>query len=371
MNAPILAMAARHYLDPEVYAGEQEAIFFRTWQFAAHASQVAEPGDYLCFAVAGQNLFLLRGADGRVRCFHNVCQHRAHEMLEGSGNRRILVCPYHAWSYDLEGRLVKAPNDRRVEGFRRQDICLSEVRVEDFHGFLFVNLDPEAAPMRSWYPGVFEALGAFVPQIDALKPVRRIEQAERCNWKISVENYSECYHCPRVHPTFSTGVVDPESYNVALSGGYCLRHTTNSADPERMSYPIDLGANPYVTRYSSWYLWPTFSFQVYPGNLLNSYLWRPDGAERVMIERGWYSENGVESEVIDRLARQDLDTTVAEDVRLVESVQRGLASRGYRPAPLIIDPAGGLRSEHSIAALYGWWQAAMEGRLVAGECAVR
>ncbi len=367
MNAPILAMAARHYLDPDVFAQEQEAIFFKTWQFAAHASQVAEPGDYHCFSLAGQNLFLLRGADERMRCFYNVCQHRAHEMLEGSGNRRILVCPYHAWTYDLGGRLVKAPNDRRVEGFRRQDICLEQVQVEDFHGFLFVNLDSVAAPMEAWYPGVHEVLANFVSDIDALKPVRKVEQGERCNWKISVENYSECYHCARVHPTFSSGVIDPECYNVVRNGGYCLRHTTKAANLERMSYPIDVGANPYVTQYSSWFLWPTFSFQVYPGNVLNSYLWRPEGPDQVAITRGWYTRQGVESADIDRLAQQDLDTTVAEDLRLVESVQRGLSSRGYRPAPLIIDPAGGVRSEHSIAALYGWWEAAMEGRLQAGE----
>ncbi len=366
MNAPVRAMAAKHYLDPEIFEREKEAIFYRTWQYAAHASQLAEPGDYHCFSVAGQNLFLVRGRDGTVRCFYNVCQHRAHEMLEGSGNRSVLVCPYHAWTYDLKGRLMKAPGDRKVQGFQRQDICLEEVKVEDFHGFLFVNLDPDAEPMEAWYPGVHAALAEYVPGIDDLRPMLRNEVEEACNWKVSVENYSECYHCARVHPTFVSGVIDPESYNVAPNGGHCLRHTTKAANLERMSYPIDVAANPRVTEYSSWFLWPTFSFQVYPGNVLNSYLWRPLAADSVTVTRGWYSAGGIESDDIGRLAQQDLDTTVAEDIRLVESVQRGLASRGYRPAPLIIDPAGGVRSEHSIAALYGWWTDAMEGRLAVG-----
>ncbi|GAB5469594.1 MAG: aromatic ring-hydroxylating dioxygenase subunit alpha [Rhodospirillales bacterium] len=366
MTAAVRAMAAKHYLDAEVFAREREAIFYRTWQFAAHASQVPEPGDYHCFEVAGQNLFLLRGRDGTVRCFYNVCQHRAHELLEGSGSRRVLVCPYHAWTYDLTGRLMKAPNDRKVAGFQRGEICLDEVKVEDFHGFLFVNLDPEAAPMAAWYPGVYEALAAYVPDIDALAPVQWLALEEACNWKVSVENYSECYHCALTHPTFVSGVVDPESYNVTENGGYCLRHTTKAANLERMSYPIDLEANAHVTEYSSWFLWPTFSFQVYPGNLLNSYLWRPEATDRVSVARGWFTVGGIESADIARLAQQDLDTTVAEDVRLVESVQRGLASRGFRPAPLIVDPAGGVRSEHSLATLYGWWEAAMAGDLAVG-----
>ncbi|MBC6406441.1 MAG: aromatic ring-hydroxylating dioxygenase subunit alpha [Rhodospirillales bacterium] len=363
MNPPIRAMAPRHYLDPEVFQREREAVFYKTWQFAAHASQVASPGDYYCFSLAGQNLFLLRGPDGKMRCFYNVCQHRAHEMLEGSGNRRVLVCPYHAWTYDLGGRLMKAPGDRRVVGFQRKDICLAQVQVEDLLGFLFVNLDPAAAPMEAWYPGLRDALARFVPGIDDLKPMEVRRQNEACNWKVSVENYSECYHCERVHTAFASGVIDPESYDISVNGGYCLRHTSVAANLERMSYSIDVSANETAGQYSSWFLWPAFSFQVYPGNLLNSYRWQAEAVDRVAIERGWYSKNGVESEEIARLAQQDMDTTVAEDVRLVESVQRGLKSRGYRPAPLIVDPAGGVRSEHSIAALYGWWEAAMDGRI--------
>ncbi|MEO1193573.1 MAG: Rieske (2Fe-2S) protein [Pseudomonadota bacterium] len=184
MTQPLRSQPPQHYTDPAFFAQEQDAIFFKTWLFAAHESQVRDPGDYHCFEVAGQNLFLLRGRDGRVRCFYNVCQHRAHELLEGSGSRRVLVCPYHAWTYDLTGRLMKAPNDRKVEGFQRQEICLEEVRVESFHGFLFVNLDPDAAPMEAWYPGVHEALAAYVPSIDDLQPVQWMTLQEDCNWKI-------------------------------------------------------------------------------------------------------------------------------------------------------------------------------------------
>ena len=120
---------------------------------------------------------------------------------------------------------------------------------------------------------------------------------------------------------------------------------------------------PYFHRhaldYTSWFLWPTFSFQIYPGNVLNTYLWQAVDHRTTRVIRQWFVHVGVEPDLIESLAEQDLRTTVAEDVRLVESVQRGLESGGYRPTPLVIDPAGGVNIEHSIRALYEWLGEAM------------
>jgi phenylpropionate dioxygenase-like ring-hydroxylating dioxygenase large terminal subunit len=127
-----------------------------------------------------------------------------------------------------------------------------------------------------------------------------------------------------------------------------------------MSYPVDLESNAYAGVYSSWFLWPMFSFQVYPGNVLNSYHCRAIDADHVVVWRGWYSVDGADSDVVRQLARQDRDTTVAADIGLVESVQRGLGSRGYRPGPLVIDPRCGVNSEHSIAVLQGWMRQSVD-----------
>jgi phenylpropionate dioxygenase-like ring-hydroxylating dioxygenase large terminal subunit len=357
-QTPGLALEARCYTDPALFEEEMRRIFYSSWIYAGHVSQLAKTGDYFTFSIHDQDLFTIRGRDGELRSFYNVCQHRAHELLEGSGNRRMIVCPYHAWSYELDGRLRKAPNSETTPGFDADSICLTVVRTEDFNGFIFVNLDPEAKPMDEWYPGAREELSAFVPDIDGLAPVLTHEIVERCNWKITVENYSECYHCALNHPTFAQGVIDPASYNIAPQG-YCLRHTTRSAHLERMTYAIDPEANAHAGDYSSWFLWPAFSFQVYPGNVLNTYLWRPDSVDLTHVYRGWYSADGVESHVISRLAEQDLNTTVAEDIRLVESVQRGLKSRGYKTGPLILNPALGVNSEHSIKAIHDWVRQAL------------
>ena len=356
---PIHSLAARYYTDPNIFEIETRGLFASCWQFAGHASQLQAPGDYFTFELAGESLFCVMGRDGGISTFYNVCQHRAHQLVSGSGNARMITCPYHAWTYELDGRLRGAPNMKVVDGFSRDDICLTAVPTENFCGFLFVNLDPDAKPMDEWFPGVRDELAAHVPQIDRLRPLEWVEIPEACNWKVSVENYSECYHCTLNPQAFATGIVKPETYDIQPQG-YCLRHTTECQNLDAMSYPIDVDSNAYAGVYSSWFLWPMFSFQVYPGNVLNSYHWRAVDADHVVVWRGWYSVDGADSDVVRQLAQQDRDTTVAEDIGLVESVQRGLGSRGYRPGPLVIDPRCGVNSEHSIAVLQGWMRAAVD-----------
>lgn len=351
------ALEPDFYTDPEIFRREHDGIFFRTWQYAGHISQVSEPGQFLAFDIHGQQLFVIRDG-GDIRAFYNVCPHRAHELVAGNGRVRRIVCPYHSWTYHTDGRLMAAPNSDKVPGFDKTKICLTAVKLEVFCGFIFINLDPEAKPMSDWYPGVYEELREFVPRIDDLVPYRTNRVAEACNWKVTVENYSECYHCSINHPTFANGVVDPKTYDIRPQG-HCLRHTTVSANLERMSYAVDADANPRATEYSSWFLWPSFSFQVYPGNVLNTYFFKPVDHRNTEVYRGWYTVDGQDSDIIDALAQQDLETTVAEDIRLVESVQRGLSSKGYKAGPLIIDPDFGVASEHSVNVLNTWVREAL------------
>ena len=350
-------LSARYYTAPDIYERETARIMARTWQFAGHASQLTRTGDYFVFEIADENCFCTRGEDGEIRAFYNVCQHRAHALLEDSGNVRRITCPYHSWTYELDGRFRSAPNVRAVPDFPRDSIRLRQIRAEVFCGFIFVNLDDDAAPMDEWFPNARGQILEFLPDMESRAPLLWLEVPEECNWKVSVENYSECYHCALNHPTFSAGVIRPETYDIQAHG-HCLRHTTECQNLESMSYPVDM-SKPHAGEYSSWFLWPMFSFQIYPGGVLNTYHWRPTGAESVVMWRGWHTPGGEESEVIHRLAKQDRETTVAEDIRLVESVQRGLRSRGYRPGPLLIDPKGGVNSEHSVLKLREWTRDAL------------
>ena len=358
MTEPLRSLAGHFYTDPAVFEIETKGVLAKTWQMACHASDLAESGDYQTFEIAGESLFAIRGRDGVIRAFYNVCQHRAHQLLDGQGRTRVVVCPYHAWTYELTGELRAGPN-LKAAGIERGSICLTEVRTEEFLGFVFVNLDPNAEPMDTWFPGARAELEDWLPHYKSLRPLLWNEIPENCNWKVSVENYSECYHCSLCHPTFAQGVVKPETYDIQPQG-YCLRHTTECQSLEQMTYDIHSGMN-HFDQYSSWFLWPMFSFQVYPGNVLNTYHWRAIDAGRVVVWRGWYTVDGLDDEAIQRLAQQDLDTTVAEDIRLVESVQKGLNSRGYVPGPLVVDPANGVMSEHSVAALQRWMREGIQG----------
>ena len=357
-STPTLSIAAKYYTDPEVFKIETNGLLARTWQFAGHASQLKETGDYFTFDMAGESLFCIKGRDGEIRTFYNVCQHRAHQLVSGQGQTRVVVCPYHAWTYELTGELRAGPNIKAVEGFDKSSICLTSVRTEVFLGFIFVNLDNDAKPMDDWFPNVRTELESYIPHWDTLAPLEWVEIPENCNWKVSVENYSECYHCTLNHPTFSTGVVRPETYDIQPQG-YCLRHTTECNSMDEMTYDINSGFDKN-DQYSSWFLWPMFSFQVYPGNLLNTYHWRAVDADHVVVWRGWYSVGGEENEIVRRMAIQDRETTVAEDIGLVESVQRGLKSRGYVPGPLVVDPKCGVNSEHSILTLQRWMKEAVD-----------
>ncbi|MEM1315914.1 MAG: Rieske (2Fe-2S) protein, partial [Pseudomonadota bacterium] len=150
---PVRTLEARYYTDPAVFEAERAGLLARTWQFAGHAGQLERAGDYFAFELAGEGLFCIKGRDGVIRTFYNVCQHRAHQLLAGEGSTRVIVCPYHAWTYELTGGLRAAPNAKAVPGFDRSRICLTEVRTEVFLGFIFVNLDPDAKPMDDWFPG--------------------------------------------------------------------------------------------------------------------------------------------------------------------------------------------------------------------------
>ena len=357
-STPTLSLAAKYYTDPEVFKLETNGLLARTWQFAGHASQLTETGDYFTFDLAGESLFCIKGRDGEIRTFYNVCQHRAHQLVSGQGQTRVVVCPYHAWTYELTGELRAGPNIKAVEGFDKSSICLTSVRTEVFLGFIFVNLDNDAKPMDDWFPNVRTELESYIPHWDTLAPLEWVEIPENCNWKVSVENYSECYHCTLNHPTFSTGVVRPETYDIQPQG-YCLRHTTECNSMDAMTYDINSGFDKN-DQYSSWFLWPMFSFQVYPGNLLNTYHWRAVDADHVVVWRGWYSVGGEENDIVRQMAVQDRETTVAEDIGLVESVQRGLKSRGYVPGPLVVDPKCGVNSEHSILTLQRWMKESVD-----------
>lgn len=347
-DAPqVTALPPRFYIDAGVFSRLREDLFFRSWQYACHESEVPEPGCYHAFSLLGQDILLARGQDGVLRGFYNVCRHRGHTLApEGGGRAKLLVCPYHSWSYDLEGRLRAAPGLADKEG-----ICLTPVRVESLLGFVFVSLSEDTPPLREAYPDVAEAVARLVPDIESLRLAHQHEALEECNWLVALGNYNECYHCRNAHPAFSTGVVDPASYDIQpFSTGRVLHHNARGVRAEEAWYEAGGAGGDY----NSFCLFPGFSLQIYPGGLVNSYHWRPLDVETTRVWRSWFSADGEVDAAMRKVIDLDRETTFAEDLALVKATQRGLHSRGYRPGPLVIKPGGGIESEHSLAALHGW-----------------
>ncbi len=352
---PSRGLPAIYFYDEAIFNTVKEKIFFQTWQYAGHVSQLPNPGDFLTFTLFDQDILLLRDQTRNLRAFYNVCQHRGHRLLDGHGNRRLLVCPYHAWSYDLKGRLKSAPYSEWVEGFNAETICLSAIRLEEFLGFVFINLDETAPAMNQFYPGVRKAIFDLCPDIEASRLVEEYSVEEGCNWLIAVENYNECYHCKVAHPDFAKGVIDPESYSILPFGeSHVLMHRSSPTQDKNAWYDVS-GSD-----YGSFYLWPATAIQIYPGGVVNHYYWRPLAVDDTRVHRSWFSPTGQVDEVLGHVIERDRNTTFAEDLGLVRNVQRGIRSRGYRPGPLIIHPDGGIDNERPIACLHNWLRQALD-----------
>jgi choline monooxygenase len=200
------------YSDEQLLRRERASIFARSWQYAGRAAQVAEPGSYLATDAGGVPILVTRDREGSLRAFVNVCRHRGSVLMEGCGKRNTLQCSYHAWTYDLDGSLRSAPRSERELEFAADDWSLLPASVGTWGPFLFVNPDPAAVQLAE-HLGELPAILARAIDIDGLEFHSRIEFGADANWKIVVENFLECYHCPTAHPSFSEEVdVHPDRY---------------------------------------------------------------------------------------------------------------------------------------------------------------
>ncbi|MGI9316730.1 MAG: aromatic ring-hydroxylating oxygenase subunit alpha, partial [bacterium] len=231
-------MPARFYTDSAIYAAEKEAIFYCSWWYAGHISQLASPGQYITTKIHDQNIFIICDREQGLRAFYNVCQHRGHELLSGSGRTNVIVCPYHAWAYDFDGNLKAARNSENVKGFNSCDFTLKDVRVEEFCGMVFVNLDPDAAPLVEQAPGLDKEIRDICPEVDTLRIARRDTYDVSSNWKVMVDNFLECYHCHVAHRDF-VDLVDMESYRSKSNGIYSSHISKSIRSADNNAFKLD------------------------------------------------------------------------------------------------------------------------------------
>jgi choline monooxygenase len=335
-----------YYFDPDIFEREKRAVFHRTWQYVGHVSLLKEPGSYLVRDILDQSVIVLRDREGALRAFFNVCQHRAHRLLEGDGRLQAatITCPYHTWTYDLAGNLRRARATEHVAGFDASAFGLKPVRLDQIMGFLFVNLDGSAQPLAETAGPLAAEVTALSPQPENLNCVYRRSYELGANWKNSMENYSECYHCPNQHKSFVASGVDIGTYRIAVHPHH---HSHSSRDKGDAQGYGTRSATAKSDDFGSWMLWPNWCIEVYPGGNLTIFHHVPVGPERTVQNIEWYfagtEVTPAEQEVIDFVHVVRL-----EDIPLCESVQKGLHSLGYRQGRFVVDEGRTDVSEHAV-----------------------
>ncbi len=344
-----LSLNAEAYTDPRWFAHERQTVFARSWIWVCHEEKLRAPGAYVTVEIAGHPIVIVRDRDGVLRAFYNVCKHRAHLLLQGEGETTRILCPYHAWVYDLTGQLRRAPETEHLSGFNVGDICLDAVRVEEFCGFVFVNLDPEAPALSEQSGDLETEIRHWAPDIGDLTFGHRLTYDIRSNWKNVVDNFLECYHCPTAHKDFCT-LVDMDTYRVTTHGIYSS-HMAEAGKGQNAAYDV---SNATVRTHAVWWLWPTTCLMRYPGRssmiVLNII---PAGPDRTLETYDFFLETP-EPDAMEREAIRYLDEVLqVEDIALVESVQRGMETPAFTQGRIVHDPHGTGKSEHAVHHFHG------------------
>jgi phenylpropionate dioxygenase-like ring-hydroxylating dioxygenase large terminal subunit len=310
------------YADPDVLRLEQERVFRRCWQYAARAEQVAEPGQFVATRAADIPVVVVRGKDGELRAFLNVCRHRGSLVCEGEGRRETLQCPYHAWTYELDGSLRAAPRSDAEPGFVLDGIALLPLAVGTWGPFVFVNPDADAPPLEEALGDLPDLLAGADLDVGALRFHHRSEGDYAANWKICAENFLECYHCQVAHPGFS-GVVDvsPGSYRLDASGLVSSQYGSVRERPRG-----DFDPSGEIPRGQFHFLFPNTTINVMPGqpNLSIGPI-VPLAPERTHRFLDYFFASGVDPAWIEDMLAFDEQVGI-EDRALVERVQQGVRS---------------------------------------------
>ena len=310
------------YVDPEILRREQERIFRPAWQYAGHTGEAPEPGTFFTARAGRTPVVVTRARDGELRAFLNVCRHRGHQVAAGAGKRETLQCPYHAWTYGLDGSLRSAPRAEELADFDRGELGLCHVAVDTWGPFVFVNTAPEPEPLA-------DALGSMPAQVaelgldvDALVFYQRWETELDANWKVVCENFLECYHCSVAHPQLAELLdVSADAYALSTDG-----RLSSQRGPTRENSTTRMHLDGELPRGQFHFLWPNLGVNIFPGrpNISIGPI-APVSPDRTHRFLDYFFGADVDQAWIDELMAFD-DQVGIEDRALVEGVQRGIAS---------------------------------------------
>jgi phenylpropionate dioxygenase-like ring-hydroxylating dioxygenase large terminal subunit len=340
--APELSLPGWIYRDPEFFAVEMERVIRPSWQIICHSSDILSAGDWRKLDYLGESVVVIRGEDGQVRAFHNVCRHRASRIVRGDeGCARRLTCPYHAWTYGLDGRLIGVPHKADYPRLDMSGLGLVPVELEAWRGFLFVRLEGGG-------PGVAEMMAPHESEIEpyrfeALEALGRLTLRPRpVNWKNVADNYSDGLHISVAHPgltrLFGRGYSVSAGPHVDRMAGDLEDH--RSANPTERAYQKFLPEVKHLPpshrrRWLYFKLWPNIAFDIYPDQV-DFMQFLPVSATETLIREISYAvaDDRREMRVVRYLNWRINRRVNDEDTRLIAGVQAGMASSSYTPGPL-------------------------------------
>ena len=339
---PRPTLTGADYTSAVVYEEERERLFFRGWLCVGRSEEIAEPGTYLVRDVVGESVFVVRNRDGEPRAFYNVCAHRGTKLLDDEpacGHLgKALKCPYHSWSYDFDGHLLATPNVHEDEQFERDDYPLHAIAVGEYGGFLFVSLAEHPRPLGEWLRNSNETITDFERyRMGELRLGRRLTYDVAANWKIVVENYNECLHCPTIHPElvqviplFRKGEVwDGETAdggNLMIEGATSFT-ATGVSDLPRFPGLLD----PDYGMYYGVFQFPNLMVNLHPDSVM-AYLIYPNGPGRTtVVSEFYFRPEAIALPGFDPSPTVELwDLISGQDWTVCERAQLGVSSRSFR-----------------------------------------
>jgi Rieske 2Fe-2S family protein len=334
-------LPGRYYTTPEILSEEGERVFRRHWICVGRAEAIAGAGDYVVVEIAGESIIVLRDQTGERRAFYNVCRHRGTRLCEATHGRlsETIQCPYHAWTYALDGRLIGAPHMNEVAGFEKKEYPLHRVALAEWEGFLFVNLARDAESLAEAFAPLVDRLARY--NLAKLRTVRRIDYEVRANWKLILQNYNECLHCPTIHPELSTKLPYTSGANDLIEGpflgGYMeIKAPNESATLTGRACALPLGDLPDADRRRAFYyaLFPTMMLSLHPDYAVFYTVWPKAPMEsRVVCEWLVHPDSPASPGYNIADAEEFWDRTNRQDWHICEQSQLGVSSRMYQPGP--------------------------------------
>jgi len=362
----MFTLPSRYFYDRKIFDREVESIFRKSWHFVCHDSEIREQGDFVKFDMLGQSVLLVRGADGVVRALHNVCRHRGTQLVQARRGKlaNMITCPYHAWSYNLDGGLRHAPRCESLDDFDKAEFGLVPVRTECFAGFHFINFDPDAPTLASDLEGAEATMRPYFPDLDDIRFVEEVDMIVDANWKVIVDNAIEGYHFKLSGPHHKelAALIEFDGYDMQPHGKWWDFKGPPRKVETAFGFPV--AGEKYQT---DWFyniqLWPMTTIYAFPyADAIGTFNQIPLGPEKTLLRFGHYVPDSRPQSALSAAAIAWFNEKLGpEDIELNLFVQAGVHSDGFDKGRYMIDKEHSSNSEHLVRHFHRLVHSALNG----------